>query len=136
MTAMHPFRAAIEAGDIPAAVALCSDDVEFRSPVAHSPYRGKEALHAVLSAVIQVFQEFRYVREIGTDTDHVLVFRARVGERQLEGADFLHYAADGLVDEFTVMVRPLSAAQALAQEMAAKLAAGGGLRPGAAPSSH
>jgi len=133
---MHPFRAAVEAGDISAAVALCSDHVEFRSPVAHAPYRGKEALHTVLSAVIQVFQEFRYVREIGTATDHVLVFRARVGERELEGADFLHYADDGLVDEFTVMVRPLSAAQALAREMAAKLAAGGGLRPGAAPSPH
>jgi hypothetical protein len=133
---MHPFRAAIEAGDIPAAVALCSDDVEFRSPVVFAPYRGRDALTTILSAVIEVFQDFRYVREIGTDTDHVLVFRARVGEKELEGADFLHYAEDGTVDEFTVMVRPLSAAQALAEQMKAKLAAGGGLRPGAAPGSH
>jgi hypothetical protein len=133
---MHPFRAAIEARDVPAAAALCSDDVEFRSPVAFAPYRGRAALTVILSAVIEVFQDFRYVREIGTESDHVLVFRARVGERDLEGADFLHYAEDGLVNEFTVMVRPLSAAQALAEEMGAKLAAGGGLRPGAAPGPH
>ena len=104
--------------------------------MAFAPYRGRAALTAILSAVIEVFQDFRYVREIGNDTDHVLVFRARVGERELEGADFLHYADDGTVDEFTVMVRPLSAAQALAEEMAAKLVAGAGLRPGAAPGSH
>jgi hypothetical protein len=133
---MHPFRAAIEARDVPAAVALCSDDVEFRSPVAFAPYRGRAALNVILGAVIEVFQDFRYVREVGTETDHVLVFRARVGERDLEGADFLHYGQDGLVDEFTVMVRPLSAAQALAEEMGAKLAAGGGVRPGVAPGSH
>lgn len=126
---MHPFRAAIEARDVPAAVALCSDDVEFRSPVAFAPYRGTAALTAILSAVIEVFQDFRYVREVGNQSDHVLVFRARVGDRELEGADFLHYAADGTIDEFTVMVRPLSAAQALAQAMAAKLSAGGGYGP-------
>jgi ketosteroid isomerase-like protein len=133
---MHPFRAAIEAGDVAAAVALCSDDVEFRSPVAFAPYRGRAALTVILGAVIEVFQDRRYVSEISSETDHVLVFRARVGERDLEGADFLHYAADGAIDEFTVMVRPLSAAQALAEEMGAKLAAGGGLRPGVAPSPH
>ena len=118
---MHPFRAAIEARDIAAAVALCSDGVEFRSPVVFAPYRGKEALTAILSAVIEVFQDFHYVRDIGGETDHVLVFQTRVGERALEGADFLHYDADGLIDEFTVMVRPLSAALALAEAMKAKL---------------
>jgi hypothetical protein len=133
---MHPFRAAVEARDIAAAVALCSDDVEFRSPVAFAPYRGRAALTAILSAVIEVFEDFRYVREVGSETDHVLVFRARVGELDLEGADFLHYDAAGAVDEFTVMVRPLSAAQALAAAMAARLSAGAGLRPGVAPSPH
>lgn len=126
---MHPFRAAVEARDVPAAVALCSDDVEFRSPVVFAPYRGRAALTTVLSAVIEVFQEFRYVREVrevAGETDHVLVFRTRVGDRELEGADFLHHGPDGAIDEITVMVRPLSAAQALAEAMSAKLA---GSRP-------
>ena len=133
---MHPFRAAIENRDLTAAVALCADDVEFRSPAVFKPYRGRATLAVILGAVLEVFQDFRYVREVGNDTDHVLVFRARVGDRELEGADFLHYGADGLIDEFAVMVRPLSALQALADEMGAKLSDGAGLRPGVAPGSN
>ena len=45
------------------------------------------------------------------------------GNRYLEGCDFLHAADDGLIDEFAVMVRPLSAALALAEAMKAQLAA-------------
>jgi hypothetical protein len=47
-----------------------------------------------------------------------------VGDREIEGIDLLHTGADGLVDELTVMVRPLSGAMALAEVMRARLAAG------------
>lgn len=33
---MTTFRAAVESGDIDAAVALLTEDVEFRSPVVHA----------------------------------------------------------------------------------------------------
>jgi len=46
---------------------------------------------------------------------------ARVGDRELHGCDFLHVGADGLIDEFTVMVRPLSALTALAEAMGAEI---------------
>jgi hypothetical protein len=45
------------------------------------------------------------------------VFRARVGDRELEGCDFLQMREGGLVDEFTVMIRPLSAALAFAEAL-------------------
>jgi hypothetical protein len=47
------------------------------------------------------------------------VFATRVGDRDIEGCDFLHANADGLIDEFVVMVRPLSGALALADAMRA-----------------
>jgi limonene-1,2-epoxide hydrolase len=123
---VHPFRAAIEARDIDAAVALFSDQIAFHSPIAFAPYRGRDATAMILRAVLEVFQGFRYEREIGAPdaADHALVFRARVGERQLEGCDFLHVGDDGLIDELTVMVRPLNAAVALADAMKAQLAGG------------
>ena len=123
---MQPFRAAIEARDIDAAVALLSDQVVFNSPIVFTPYRGRDAVAVILRAVIEVFEDFRYVREIGAPdgADHALVFRARIGERQLEGSDFLHLAEDGSIDELTVMVRPLNAALALADAMKAQLAGG------------
>jgi hypothetical protein len=59
----------------------------------------------------------------GPDTaSHVLVFRTRVGDREIDGIDLLHTGADGLVDELTVMVRPLSGTLALAEVMRARLA--------------
>ena len=97
---MHAFRAAIESGDINAAVELLADDVEFRSPAVFTPYRGKAAAATLLHAVFVVFEDFRYVREIGADDarDHALVFEARVGDKMVEGCDFLHVNDDGLID--------------------------------------
>ena len=123
--AMHPFREAVEAGDLEAAIGLLADDVSFRSPIVHEPYRGRDAVGVLLRAVATVFEDFRYEREIGAPgaPDHALVFRARIGDREVEGCDFVHTAADGSIDELVVMVRPLSAALALAEAMKARLAA-------------
>ena len=120
---MHPFRGAVEAQDIEAAIALLAQDVVFQSPVVFKPYHGREAVAPLLRAVSRVFEDFRYEREIGApDTrDHALVFSARIGDRELEGCDFLHTNEDGLIDDFCVMVRPLSGALALAEAMKAEL---------------
>ncbi|KOX16133.1 nuclear transport factor 2 family protein [Nocardiopsis sp. NRRL B-16309] len=119
---MHPFRAAVEARDPDAMAALLSEDVVFTSPVVFRPYPGKAITAAILRGVLRVFEDFRYEREIADPggRDHALVFRARVGDREIQGCDFLHVDEDGLIDEFTVMVRPLSAATALAEAMGAQ----------------
>ncbi len=129
---MHPFRAAIEAGDLPRALALLAENVVFRSPVVFKPYHGRDAVAPILAGVARVFEDFRYVREIGGPgaRDHALLFEARIGDRHLEGCDVLHAAGDGSIDEFTVMVRPLSAALALAEAMQAQLADAGDDHPG------
>ncbi|MHC5258848.1 nuclear transport factor 2 family protein [Streptomyces sp. UC4497] len=119
---MHPFRAAVEKDDLDAVEAMLAEDVVFTSPVVFKPYPGKAITAAILRGVTRVFEDFRYVREIGEPggRDHVLVFEARVGERKITGADFLHFDEDGLIDDFMVMVRPLSGAQALAEAMGAQ----------------
>jgi limonene-1,2-epoxide hydrolase len=120
---MNPFRAAVEARDFEAAVALLADDVVFRSPVVFKPYHGRDTVGAILFAVSRVFEDFRYEREIGAEgaQDHALVFKARVGGREIHGCDFLHTDEQGLIDDFTVMVRPLSGALALAEAMKEQL---------------
>ena len=123
---MHPFRTAIEAENMDAAIALLADDVVFHSPIVFSPYRGREVVSVILRAVSEVFQDFRYVREIGGPDarDHALVFEASVDGRNVDGCDFIHLDADGRIDEFVVMVRPLSGALALAEAMRVRLAPG------------
>ncbi|MFG2088398.1 MULTISPECIES: nuclear transport factor 2 family protein [unclassified Spirillospora] len=117
---MHPFRAAAEAGEHDAIEALLSDDVVFTSPVVFKPYSGKPVTAAILRAVLRVFTDVRYVREINDvdGRDHALLFEARVGDLTISGCDFLRTNDDGLIEDLTVMVRPLSAARALADAMA------------------
>ena len=120
---MKAFREAIEARDVEALEALLADDVVFRSPAVHKPYEGKLATSVVLRAVMRVFEDFTYTREIGAEegADHVLVFEATVGDRRVEGADFLHVREDGLIDDFRVMIRPLSGLNAVVEAMQAVL---------------
>ncbi|MEV5714841.1 nuclear transport factor 2 family protein [Amycolatopsis mediterranei] len=119
---MSSFRKAVEARDPDAMAATLAENVVFRSPVAFRPYPGKAITAAILRGVLRVFEDFRYVRELTGDDgrDHALVFEARIGDVRVDGCDFLHLDEGGLIDEFTVMVRPLSAAQALAEAMAAQ----------------
>ncbi|WP_040813232.1 nuclear transport factor 2 family protein [Nocardia concava] len=119
---MHPFRKAVEARDEAAIEALLADNVVFTSPVAFKPYPGKAITAAILRGVLRVFEDFRYIKEIGDENaaDHALVFETTVAGKRLTGCDFLHFDADGKIDEFMVMVRPLSGAQALAEAMAAQ----------------
>jgi hypothetical protein len=95
--------------------------VVFRSPVVYKPYNGREAVSQVLGAVAQVFEDFRYVDHFEREGGAALFFKARVGDREVDGLDLLAYDDEGLVKELTVMVRPLSGILALAEEMRKRL---------------
>lgn len=119
---MREFRAAVEARDAEAMAALLADDVTFTSPVAFKPYEGKAITAAILRGVLRIFEDFRYVRELSSadGRDHALEFETVVGGKAVNGCDFLHLDDDGRIDDFKVMVRPLSGANALATAMAAQ----------------
>jgi hypothetical protein len=119
------FRAAAEGKDFSALDELFAEDVSFRSPVVFKPYEGREAIAMILGAVVQVFEEFRYTDQIESSDTAVLMFEARVGDRELNGVDILRFDADGRIRELIVMVRPMSGVNALAEAMQAKLAAAG-----------
>jgi hypothetical protein len=119
------FRAAVEAQDLDAAVALLAEDVVFNSPAVHKPYEGHETVATILRTAFGVFQDFRYTDELHGDGVHALIFRAHVGERQLQGMDLIRTGADGKITDFTVMVRPATGLMALAERMGPALAAAG-----------
>jgi hypothetical protein len=93
--------------------------------VVFKPYEGRDAVLMLLGAVVQVFEDFRYVDQVETGDTAVLVFETRVGARDLQGVDILRFGADDRVKEMIVMVRPMSGLHALAEAMQAKLEAAG-----------
>lgn len=121
------FRRAVEAGDLPALGACFTADATFHSPAVFEPYQGRDAVMAVLGAVVQVFEDFRYGGTFtGDDGRVVLEFHTRVGDRQLQGIDLLTFdEATGLVTDLTVMLRPLRGLEAAVEAIGQRLAAAG-----------
>ena len=119
---MKAFRRAVEAKDLTALAALLADDVVFSSPVSFHSYRGREQVGWILATVATVFEDFVYVDELENGAHSMLRFRARIGERAAEGVDLIEQDEHGAIRALTVMIRPLSALQALAEAMAARFA--------------
>ena len=111
------FREAIERQDMDEVDDLIADDVVFLSPVAFTPYPGKAITSAILRTVVEVFEDFRYVRQLRDGDQEAYVFTATVDGLEITGCDFLTLDEDGKIVEFMVMTRPLKASQALAAAM-------------------
>jgi hypothetical protein len=115
------FRQAAEAKDFSAIDELFAEDVVFRSPVVFKPYEGRDAVAMLLGAVAQVFEDFRYTDQVETGDAAALAFSARVGDRELDGIDFLRFDGEGRVSQMAVYIRPMSGVNALAEAMGRKL---------------
>ena len=112
------FTAAVEAEDPGALTEALADDVVFRSPAVFKPYEGKPIVSTILTeGAMKVFEEFRYVARFEDGETAALIFKARVGNREIDGLDLLRFNGDGKVSELMVMVRPLSGINALAEAM-------------------
>jgi SnoaL-like domain len=121
VTAPHPFRLAVEAKDLEAATATLREDVVLHSPILFRGFEGREIVTQVLTHVAATLEDFRYLDELADESTVVLRFKARVGDRELEGIDFLELDEQGLVKELTVFMRPMSALTAFNEQMAARL---------------
>lgn len=116
------FRAAAEALDVGATMAALSPDVVLRSPVRDEPLRGKDAVTGLFVILFGAFDDLRFV-EVYTSDDggELLHFTWRMGDQEAEGVDIMHFDDAGLIDDYRVMVRPLSALLALRDAVFARL---------------
>ncbi|MFI8391432.1 nuclear transport factor 2 family protein [Streptomyces sp. NPDC085540] len=135
METAERFRAAVEKRDLAALEGLFTEDVRFYSPVKFTPFEGRPMVLGLFGVLMRVFEGFRYVGDFEgaaeTSADgqelpaEVLLFRAAVDGREIHGIDLLHFDEAGRIKEFTVMVRPQSAVQALGQAVLSGLVADG-----------
>ncbi|HXZ16459.1 MAG TPA: nuclear transport factor 2 family protein [Roseiarcus sp.] len=113
----------VRAGDPAALDALLAEDAVFFSPVVHTPQRGKAVTKAYLAAALKVLghADFRYVEQWVGPSSAALEFRTVLQGVEVEGIDIISWNADGRIDRFKVMIRPLKAIEAVRARMAAAL---------------
>ena len=129
---MNRFGEVMLAGDMTALAGMLHPDATFTSPAVFQPYRGRDAVLAVLTAAAQTFEDFAYTGETHGPGVDVLRFRARVGRYQLQGVDIVTTDDDGLITDVTVMIRPLRGLEALVAAMQQARAG----QPGGTPGGH
>lgn len=100
---------------------ILAEDVKFHSPFVWKPKEGKRMTIAILTTVMHVFEDFKYVREIVDNKNCMLEFEAKIGELNLRGVDIIKFGEDGKFTDFEVMVRPANALEVLGLEMSRRL---------------
>jgi hypothetical protein len=121
MPTPHLFRLAAEAKDLDLLAEALREDVVLHSPVLFRGFEGREVVAGVLTHVAATLEELEYTDELAGDRTVALRFKAKVGDRELEGIDFLELDEEGRVAELTVFMRPMSALTAFNEQMAARL---------------
>jgi predicted aconitase len=118
------WRAVAEARDPAGLDALIADDAVFQSPVIHTARKGKAITVKYLAAAIEVLgaADFRYVEEWIGPSSAVLEYTTVIDEIEVNGVDIIGWDAEGRIDRFKVMIRPLKAIEIVRQKMAAALA--------------
>ncbi|MFJ8074079.1 nuclear transport factor 2 family protein [Streptomyces sp. NPDC096176] len=129
------FRAAVDSRDLTSLDELFTEDVRLYSPVKFTPFEGRPMVIGLFGVLLRTFEDFRYVghfdgtAETSADGSEapsaILLFRATVNGKQIHGIDLLQFDEEGKIREFTVMVRPQSAVQALGEAVLAGLIADG-----------
>jgi hypothetical protein len=113
----------VKSRDARALSQLLADDVVFVSPVVHTPQVGKPITAAYLNAATQVLNNhsFHYLNQWFNSDSAVLEFACTVEGIEINGIDMIHWNADGKINHFKVMVRPLKAINKLHELMGREL---------------
>jgi len=119
----HPFRRAAEAKDLELLTETLREDVELHSPILFRGFEGRDVVTQVLTHVAATLEDLTYVDELREGDTVALRFKARVGDRELEGIDFLELDEEGRVAVLTVFMRPMSALTAFNERMTERLGA-------------
>ena len=118
---LHLFLGALHDQDGGRVRELLSLDVSLRSPIFEDPFQGRDVVAGVLMALMDTLDEFSTVN-ILSGGDHYGVFlKIRLGAADVNGMDYMHLNEAGLVDEMTIMWRPLPAVVAIQNALAPKL---------------
>lgn len=103
--------------DLEAMLPHMAEDMILQTPLVAEPFKGKAAIRPVVVALMGVVDKFHF-REIMQGPQHVSVsFGLTVGSAELDGMDYIRLNEAGLVQEMTVLWRPLPAVVAVLNKL-------------------
>jgi SnoaL-like domain len=117
LTHIHAFTAAMQRKNLEAMLAHMADDIILKTPLVAEPYKGKAAIRPVVEALLGLVDKFDF-HEIMQGPAHISAFFGiTVGSEQLDGVDFWRLNESGLIQEMTVLWRPLPAVMAVQKKL-------------------
>lgn len=117
----------LESKNLSALDDLLADNATFISPVVHTPQVGKQITSMYLKAAAMMLVSggnFRYLNEWYNESSAVLEFEVEVNGIVVNGIDMMFWNAEGKIERFKVMVRPLKAVNLVHEAMGKLLAMG------------
>ena len=118
LTHLHAFTAAMQRKDLEAMLTHMADDVILKTPLHAQPFEGKDAVRSVAGPLLGVVDTFDF-KELMQGPEHVSQYIAvTIGPTELDGMDYWLLDEAGLIQEMTVLWRPLPAVVAVQARLA------------------
>jgi len=114
---VHAFTAAMQRKDLDGMLSHMAENIVLKTPLAAGALRGKDALRPVVAALLRVVDSFVF-REFLQGPHHVSAFfGVTAGDIELDGVDYWRLNEAGLIEEMTVLWRPLPAVVAVKDKL-------------------
>ena len=105
--AVARYRSASEAGDLEAAMATLSPDIELVSPISgRMVFRGHDDVGILLRAVYGTVKDLRWTDDVGDGECRVVLGTMRIGPVTMTDAMICDLAADGRIRRISPHLRP------------------------------
>lgn len=113
LTHIDAFTQAMKQKDLTEMLTHMVEDVVLKTPLAADPLMGKAALRPVVGALLDVVDKFEFLEFLEGPRHVASFFTVTVGTIELEAMDYWRLNDAGLIQEMTVLWRPLPAAAAV-----------------------
>lgn len=107
-TARQRMRAALEARDHAAFESLLAPNVVLHSPIIGSAFEGRAAVSDLYAVVIDRIRDYRYTREFEANGEQFLMVEGTLRGVRFEDMIILRVDDEGLIEDITLIIRPLA----------------------------
>jgi hypothetical protein len=111
----------VETRDFDALGAILAESPTLGAPPYWQKLAGHDVVHTLLGIILETLEEFTYRREWIHERELALEFTGRVDGMDLQGIDLITIDAAGQLTNIDVMIRPLSAVQALMKHVTPRM---------------